>query len=297
MAKQPNWTAEELNLLKEVYPKYGRSEELKNAFPTRTIEGICLKANRIGLKVINNIREKRTNNEYISLLENTNFIALEEYRGSTVPIKHMCSICDYEWEARPQQVLRPGALCPICSHSARMKSNEEVDKVLSDAGYKRHSEYHGSIENILVEHLSCGYIWETKYSYIQQGSGCPICNKGFGQIYNKDNIPQTAWLYIVKISIDNESFIKIGITCRKPNNRIREIKSEITKRFKNSEIEPLIIFKGQGTQVLHCEKYILDNFMPINTDKVFAGKTECFPNNLLLDFVEYLEKELNVEGF
>lgn len=297
MAKQPNWTAEELNKLKDIYPKYGRSKELQESFPSRTLEAICLKANRLGLRVINNIRERRTNDEYIKLLENTTFISLEEYKGSTVPIKHMCILCDHEWEARPQQLLREGAMCPVCSHSNRFTSLEEVDRVLNNAGYKRHSEYLGALEPIIIEHLSCQYIWETKYSYIQQGSGCPICNKGFGQIYSNENIPEIAYLYIVKIKLEDMSFIKVGVTCRKPLNRLREIKSEITKRFNNSSVEPLIIFKGSGKDILKHERYILDTYEHLNTNKIFAGNTEVFSEDLLLEFVEILEKELDVEGF
>ena len=53
MAKSPNWSIEEINLLKINYPILGKCQELQDLFPSRPLQGICLKANRIGLKVIN----------------------------------------------------------------------------------------------------------------------------------------------------------------------------------------------------------------------------------------------------
>ena len=115
MSKHPNWTNEEKDLLTRSYPVLGKCEELAKLFPTRPLQGICLKANRMGLKVINDIRKGRTNEEYKELLLNTNFEALEPYKGSTELILHKCKGCNTEWYARPQQVLRPNAKCPECA--------------------------------------------------------------------------------------------------------------------------------------------------------------------------------------
>lgn len=195
MAKSPNWTIIELALLKEKYPVLGRSKELLSLFSNRTIEGICLKANRLGLKTNINLRKRKTNEEYTDLLEKTNFIALEAYKGSTVPIMHMCGICDHEWLTRPQHVLKIGAKCPKCDENTRLATSAvrliEVAGILEASGFIPLSEYTGALDSIRLKHIHCGYEWNTVYSYIQQGSGCPKCNVGFGYI-TKNNFPEIA---------------------------------------------------------------------------------------------------------
>lgn len=274
MAKSPNWTTEELTLLIEYYPKLGNSKELQAMLPNRPVEGISLKANRMGLRFLNNKLKRRTNAEYIELTLATNFVPLEEYKGSTIPIKHMCCICDYEWLVRPQHILKEGALCPICSHKARILSQEEVDNTLANRGIERLSKYTGALMPMKVKHNYCGHIWDVKYSTIQQGSGCPVCNKGFGCF---STVPEVATLYLLKIHTSYGTFYKIGVTTRPLNKRIRELKSSIGVDFIN--IEEVYSITDSGINVLIKEKKILSSitrYFPVNK---FEGSTECLQVN------------------
>lgn len=273
MAKAPNWTDEELVKLKEAYPRLGRCEELQNLFPNRPLEGICLKANRIGLRVTNNIRKGRTNEEYLALVQNTNFVPLEEYVGSTKPILHFCCICENEWLARPQHILREGAKCPTCDLVSRMNSTSKVQKVLSDAGFTQLSEYTGSLNPIKLKHNSCGYEWTTAYSYVQQGSGCPACNVGFGNAQVvKGTPPETAFIYLFKIKTLYEEFLKVGVTSRADIRiRQRELKSAILKL---EEIELIHLVKDSGINILNKERLILSSFKKHTAKHSFAGHTE-----------------------
>jgi hypothetical protein len=291
MSKSPNWTVEEVQLLKEIYPTLGRCNELQKLFPSRNLDAITLKASRLGLKVINNPRIGRTNFQYIELLENTNFIAMEEYRGSTTPILHMCGICEHEWLARPQQLLRIGAKCPVCSHKTRFNSVVGVDYNLSKSNLTRLSDYVGSLDKLLVKHNSCDYEWWTVYSYIQQGSGCPKCNRGFGYKHNIQLLPDLATLYLFKISVKEETFLKVGITCRPLVIRQRELISSIGIEF-NPVLELLCSIQDTGKNILDIEWNLLNKYEKYRSKLRFDGYTEL----LQIKEIDNIMKEINNYG-
>lgn len=277
MSKAPNWTTPELTILSEHYPILGKCKELQDLFPNRTLDSICLKASRIGLKVVNNIRKSRTDTEYLSLLEKTNFIALEPYKGSTTAIKHMCCLCDYEWLTRPQHVLKEGAKCPQCNTSLKSATSasrkEEVATVLYTNGFIALSEYSGTLDKIKLKHIYCGYEWETVYSYIQQGSGCPRCNKGFGYI-DKNNLPETASLYVLEIILlTGERFYKIGVTTRPIKLRVNEITSSIGN-INLINIKVIHLIKGSGRSILDLEHKLLSCKYKYIPSINFVGYTE-----------------------
>lgn len=273
MAKAPNWTNEEKELLTVYYPKLGRCQELQGLFPERSIEGICIKANRMGLKVLNDIRKGRTHEEYVALLIDTNFEVLEPYKGSTELILHRCKRCSTEWYTRPQHALRINAKCPECTSHNR-NSIEKVDKVLDDAGFSRLSEYKGALDKIRLKHKHCGYEWDTVYSYIQQGSGCPICNVGYGYTNSKENMPEKAHLYLLKIIINAEIFLKVGITSQSGLNlRLNSIRKDLNK-FGKVDIEVLKDSMFSGTQTLIKEREILNKYTKYVSNLDFPGKTE-----------------------
>jgi len=273
VSKHPNWTKEELKILEEAYPRLGRCKELQQLFPSRNLEAIALKANRMGYTVLNNIRKGRTNEEYLALLENTNFISLEPYKGSTTPIMHMCGICEYEWLTRPQHVLKEGASCPKCSTHGKL-AIAEVDSVLKIAGFTRLSEYVGALQPILLKHNLCGYTWNTVYSYIQQGSGCPICNIGFGTKYSGENMPEKAFIYLFKVTTKTEIFLKIGITARPIHRREVELKSRIPNLV---TLELLHYVEDTGLNILRKEKLVLATFKGYTPICKFEGSTELLP--------------------
>jgi len=294
MAKMRNWTDNEIILLKENYPKFGRSEKLKELFPDRTLDGICVKAAKLGLKVINNIRKGRSNEEYVSLLSKTSFISLELYKGSTAPIKHKCTICNNEWLTRPQAVLKPGAKCPVCDLKSRKHSVEYVDNILNNAGFSRLSEYTGTLNKIKLEHRVCGYVWDTRFSHIQQGSGCPLCNKGFGYL-DRHNYPDIAYLYILEIILDNgEHFLKLGVSVRDVSSRIREISNALDKNL--ILIKPKLVLEGTGQYIINLEQKLLRDYSTkYNTSHKFVGHTELKTLDFLNTIITYIEKDTDVK--
>lgn len=270
------WTETEINRLKEYYPKLGKCQELSSLFPDRTLEAVIVKATKMGLKVLCNIRAGRSHEDYLSLLDTEKFTPLEKYRGATVPILHKCNLCLHEWYTRPQALLKPRSLCPICSHKARLVPLSEVDEVLAKSNLERLSEYTGSLDSITLKHRICGYVWNTKYSHVQQGSGCPKCNSGFGYLI-KESLPETAYLYCLDVLlVTEERFLKVGVTSRSNiQKRINEVSSSIGLSNVIS-IKPLIVVEGSGKHIVELENSILDDpYIPKYVcSREFVGCTE-----------------------
>lgn len=271
MARAPNWTDAELEILCAVYPQHGCTKELLEKLPGRNSTGIGIKARRLGLTILDNPRRRRSHEEYVEMLRNSNFEVLGTYSGSTTPIKHRCKICFHEWDTRPQHALREGACCPKCDYKNRCNSLEKVDLVLSAAGFERLSEYLGALDKITLRHTYCGYVWDTVYSHIQQGSGCPICNKGFG--YLAQSVPESATLYLLKIHCIDSTFLKIGVTVQPIKKRVSALKCRIGNECISIEI--LHTSTDSGKNVLQKEAHILGSFTKHTSAVKFEGYTEC----------------------
>lgn len=56
---------------------------------------------------------RKTTEQYEKELFGTAIYVCEEYRNSSTKLKHKCSDCDHEWNARPQDILH-GSGCPAC---------------------------------------------------------------------------------------------------------------------------------------------------------------------------------------
>jgi len=275
------WSEKEIATLKEVYPIFGRSETTYECFPGRTSKAIFVKATRLSLKVADNPLKRRTDKEYVGLLKDSNFIALEEYKGSHTKLMHRCKLCNYEWLTRPQHALREGANCPRCTIN-KLNTNEYVDDVLSKADMVRLSEYFGNNKHIKVRH-KCGYEWDVSFSNIQQGQGCPACS---GNFKGSDG---EAILYVLEIITWSDGiFLKVGITSRKNiKSRLREITSNMGSQL--IKIKVIKIVRGKSPYILNLEKIILsDNTISKFTSKLtFGGKTE-------LKHIDYLDKILEI---
>ena len=94
-----------------------------DALPTNILKGCgcseCLKE-KIGSK--NGI----SHNEYVDKLSKINpkIVALEEYLGTEIKIRHKCKLCGHKWRVKPGNVLS-GKGCPKCneSHGEKYISN------------------------------------------------------------------------------------------------------------------------------------------------------------------------------
>ena len=145
-----------------------------DALPTNILKGcgcpICRKE-KIGNKL------KKTHSEYIKELEDkkNNIIVLDHYIDALTPIKHKCSICNYEWMVTPANILY-GKSCPRCINNIR-KTTEEYKKELLfiNPNIIVLEDYISRKTPILHKCLIHDIEWTTTPASILQGCGCKEC--------------------------------------------------------------------------------------------------------------------------
>lgn len=278
------WTEEELMILKARYPMEG-SNPLTNVLD-RTAIAISKKAIRLKIPYVGGSTLSKTHEQYlkeVSSIQPT-LEVLGTYQTALIKIKHRCLICYHTWEATPNNILRKESKCPECYRLRQTYNNYDVDLILEDLELVRLSDYQGSDGKLEVRG-ACGHTWSTRFRTIQQGSGCPSCNVGFGYWGNKDSITTCvkAYLYILRINLPDNTLIKVGVTSKSVESRVRGILSTLGKDTNSAvSIDILRVFESSGANVLDTERYVLDRFKeykPVNLDNKFSGYSETFKFN------------------
>lgn len=112
---------------------------------------------------------------------NPNIEVIGNYIGADINILHKCRIDDYEWMARPANILH-GYGCPKCAGNM-MKTQEEyiedVYKINKDIEVV--GKYSGVYSPILHKCKIDGYEWYSCPVSILHGSGCPKCGETRGE--------------------------------------------------------------------------------------------------------------------
>lgn len=119
----------------------------------------------------------KTHDKYVEQLHqrNKNIIVVGTYVNSQTPILHRCLIDDYEWYARPGNVLF-GNGCPKCGNNLKRTHEEYVKEVsMISSHIKVIGKYIDMKTPILHLCLIHNIRWETSPSSILNGSGCPRC--------------------------------------------------------------------------------------------------------------------------
>ena len=146
------------------------------ATPNNILQGCgcqqCLKE-KIGNK------NRKTNSEYIKELKEKKkqIIPLEQYIDALTPILHKCLVCNFEWKARPANVLNHTG-CPNCS-GRQKKTSEKYKKELQEINsniipLENYINVNHPIKHLCLVH---NFEWNTTPASILQGCGCPQCSK------------------------------------------------------------------------------------------------------------------------
>lgn len=225
---------------------------------------------------------KKTKEEIIEHLKeiSPNITVKGEYINSTTPIECICNICQNQWYPIWGN-LKKGHGCPSCARNKkltiqiakqRLKSINENIIILNE-------EYINSSSKLKCRCLECNKEWEVKWSHLNAGHGCPVCNKGLVNEKRREENKEkwskiSAKLYIVKVYDENEEFIKVGIT-----------RHELKLRFKDLpyNFEVVKIIEGNLYEVSCIEHDFFKKFNQYSYEpkKYFAGHTECFSLNML----------------
>lgn len=130
---------------------------------------------------------------------------------------------------------------------------------------------------------------------IHKKSGCPLCaneyrgysRSVFIEACVKNNEKGDGTLYVIKVSKDDESFIKVGITSF-PSlyNRLKEL------RTLGCSVEELVVKQGWAKNVYNLEKYIhrhlsCNKYIP---SFEFSGRQECYNLDILPKIKEIIRE-------
>ena len=87
-----------------------------------------------------------------------------------------CNICDYNWSPTAKSILS-GHSCPKCTNHYTMSHEEFLQKIekTKNKNIEILSKYKDSKTPIQCKCKNCGYIWNTTFGRILQGSGCKKC--------------------------------------------------------------------------------------------------------------------------
>ena len=173
--------------------------------------------------------EKNENAENIEILG--------EYKGSKIKIKCKCKIDGYEWEIRPNDLLK-GIGCPKCAGKIKNKTTEyfinELKEINNDIEVV--GEYKGNKTKIKCKCKKCGHEWEAVPNDLLRGSSCPKC---YG------NKKLTHEEFMKKFYIKNKNAENIEILGEYKSNKTK-IKCKCKIDGHEWEMTPNSLLSGQG---------------------------------------------------
>lgn len=159
----------------------------------------------------------------------------------------------------------------------KLKTTEQYSSEILPQGIIVLEKYINDATKLNHKCISCEHTWESKPNNILNGSGCPICNRGFGSRYATENTyPEIAYIYLLKIRTKEEEFLKVGITTVPTNRRVWQISSEIGEDLVSCDIIKKI--QSSGRLITLTEGKILKDptLVKHTTNIPFKGRTELF---------------------
>lgn len=127
------------------------------------------------------IGDKNSKNykQYIEELKvvNPNIIAINRYIGANIPILHKCLIDEYEWYAKPANILS-GKGCPKCANNIKRSRERYINEVsLINPNIDVLEKYINVKTPIFHKCKIHNITWKTSPLSILQGCGCIECGK------------------------------------------------------------------------------------------------------------------------
>lgn len=207
------------------------------------------------------------------------------YTNSITPVKITCPKHGYFWQM-PHEHKRGG--CPQCRHDDHRLTQQEFESranEVHDHMYTyENAVYDGYETNLTISCLKHGDFQQSAHSHLS-GRGCPKCkSKAFG------------WegMYVYILGSASHPYVKVGITKKTPEVRIRDIRAK-----SGIEFEPYSnYFFADGGDAKCIEMDMLywlrENYSNIREE--FDGCTEAF---ICTEYEKVLDKlhELVVKHF
>lgn len=222
--------------------------------------------------------------------------SLVHYINSYTKISIRCKEHDIIINMDPNSHLKGSFNCHQCKikpTSQFIQEAKEVHKNLYDYSLVKYS---GSLNNVKIICQVHG-VFEQKANVHLSGSGCALCNcyNGYSktkyvELCNK-RYKGLSNFYIIKLYNNEESFYKIGITCKGLQDRYKQ--SQLNEYFKE---DILFIEQLSVDLIFDLEKFLISKYSKykyIPLDLNFDGKTECIsflPKNYQEDINDFISK-------
>lgn len=129
-------------------------------------------------------RVRKTQEEYIKELKEVkpNICVIGKYVNLKTKIKHKCNICDFYWDARPDNLLYGKNGCPKCGKRTTLSENDVIARLQEkDGTIELIGKYTDTSTKTQFKCKCCGHIWEAKPNNIFNGRGCPHCKASKGE--------------------------------------------------------------------------------------------------------------------
>lgn len=199
-----------------------------------------------------------------------------------------CNRCGNDFEQTPSGH-KQGYGCSLCSIEVRglnkrSNTSEFIEKSKAIHGSDKFKydrvNYTMALESVEIGCQSCGRYWETKATKHLAGFGCSVCaDYGF-------NPSMPATLYVLKF----EDTVKVGITNRLPQTRIKEINKASKYNF---ELVNSYEF-SLGENCAFIESILLEYLKTkySNPPTKYTGYTESFLNVDYEELITKIDEEL-----
>ena len=208
--------------------------------------------------------KRKTHEEYISQLStiNKNIIPIEPYELYSKPIMHRCTICEFTWKVKPNNLLSTKKSgCPSCS--GRIVTNSEYISRLPE-DIKALQPYINSRTKITHKHIKCGYEWEASPGNILSGYGCPYC---VGASSNTVYLVYFSELNLYKIGVAKNVYLRqygfgqpsvvVHKETYSTEPQARQIEKILLDKVKNLMYDSGILKSG-NTETFRAEKAFID---------------------------------------
>jgi len=207
-----------------------------------------------------------------------------EFKGAREPVQIRCKKHDYKFNQAPQaHVSGKGCIkCGFESTRAKQVCSKEDFVVKAKAVHGEKYDY-SAVEYLNVSTKikiickSCGSKFIQSPNAHLVGKGCVTCNKtGY-------DATKPGYLYVMR----GETFVKIGITNKNPEIRLKSIRKSCNEHV--SLYFHFLIEDGQYCSDLETKLLRYLRTLYNNPDRVFDGSTEAFVGLCANEVVEMLQ--------
>lgn len=134
------------------------------------------------------VRLQKTHDQFVSELRSitTTIEPLDQYVDSQTKMRCKCTIDNYEWMIRPNDLLR-GKGCPECKRIKLSKDRiKSLDDVIADIRainpwIEVIGEYTGACRPLRCKCILDGKEWDAYPNNLMRGEGCPECAESKGE--------------------------------------------------------------------------------------------------------------------